>query len=101
MESLQGTKKQERSAGLPWLKPKPLYKSEISNGFLDLNAPINQFIDGTGTENGLNSFSVQKSLRSSASRSYNTNVGRVEKIIGCPVFEERTLIKRDLDINLP
>ncbi|XP_009103098.1 uncharacterized protein LOC103829193 [Brassica rapa] len=116
LESLQGPKKQERSAGLPWLKPKPLNRSEISNGFLDLNASTNQSIDGTDTGDGLNSISPQKSLRSSASCSYNANVGRVEminphsrKIIGCPIFEQPTifkeevnhLVKRDLDINLP
>ncbi|KAF8095749.1 hypothetical protein N665_0323s0015 [Sinapis alba] len=127
-ESLQGPKKQERSAGLPWIKPKPLYKSKISNGFLDLNASTNQSIDGTDTGDGLISISPQKSLRSSASCSYNANAGRVEvinsqsnrKIIGCPVSEkEHTslisrslciadqhkevnhLVKRDLDINLP
>ncbi|KAG2265525.1 hypothetical protein Bca52824_072604 [Brassica carinata] len=116
LESLQGPKKQERSAGLPWLKPKPPYRSEVSNGFLDLNASTNQSINGTDTGDGLNSISPQKSLRSSASCSYNANVGRVEminphsrKIIGCPIFEKPTifkeevnhLVKRDLDINLP
>ncbi|KAJ0253271.1 Uncharacterized protein HA466_0109830 [Hirschfeldia incana] len=115
-QSLQGPKKQERSAGLHWLKPKPPNKSEISTGFLDLNASTNQSGDGTETGDGLNSISPQKSLRSSASCSYNAKAGRVEminpqnggKIVGCPIFEkhtvckeEYTLITRDLDINLP
>ncbi|CAH8390893.1 unnamed protein product [Eruca vesicaria subsp. sativa] len=116
LESLQGPQKQERSAGLPWLKPKPLYKSGISNGFFDLNAPTYQSMDGTDTGNGLNSVSLQTSLRSSASCYNNAYMRRAEminpqsgrKIIGCPIFEkhtvckeEHTLIKRDLDINLP
>ncbi|KAL0800070.1 hypothetical protein Bca101_055245 [Brassica carinata] len=98
-ESLQVPKKQERSAGLPWIKPKPLYKSEISNGFLDLNASTNQFKDGTGTGDGLNSISPQKSLRSSASCCNNANTGKLEIIN--PHRKVNHLVKRDLDINLP
>uniref|UniRef100_A0A1J3IZ50 Uncharacterized protein n=1 Tax=Noccaea caerulescens TaxID=107243 RepID=A0A1J3IZ50_NOCCA len=127
-ESLQGPKKQECSAGLPWLKPKPSCRSEISNGLFDLNASANQFMDGTDTEDDVNSVSHQKGLRS-GSISNNANMGRVEmsnpqssrKVIACPIFEKHPIckeehtslishcqhkevnhfVKRELDINLP
>ncbi|CAH2033876.1 unnamed protein product [Thlaspi arvense] len=123
-ESLQGPKK-ESSAGLPWLKPKPSYKSEISNGFLlDLNAST------TDAGDGLNFVSPQNGLRS-ASCSNNAIMGRVEMINpqssrNIPIFEKHSickeeqtslsshslsiadqrkevnhLVRQDLDINLP
>ncbi|XP_018442826.2 uncharacterized protein LOC108814688 isoform X2 [Raphanus sativus] len=119
-ESLQGPKKQESSAVLPWLKPKPAYKSEISNGFFDLNASTDQFMDGTDAGDGLNGVSPQKGFRSSASCSNNANMGRIQMInpqssrIGQPSIckvehaplisqpkEVKHLVKRDFDINLP
>ncbi|KAF8103853.1 hypothetical protein N665_0183s0030 [Sinapis alba] len=130
-ENFQGTKKQECSAGLPWLKPKPAFKSERSNGLFDLNASTDQFMDGTDTGDGRNGVSPQKGLRSSASCSSNASMGRIEMInpqssrknIGCPIFEKSSickveyaplishsadqhkdvnhLVKRDFDINLP
>ncbi|KAF8088771.1 hypothetical protein N665_0530s0026 [Sinapis alba] len=109
-ESLQGPKEQECSAVFPWLKPKPPYKSEVSNGFLDLNASTNQFMDGTEAGEGLNSVSPQKSLRTSASCSNNANTGRVEKhtslfshslCIADQHKEVNHLVKLDIDINLP
>ncbi|ESQ34291.1 hypothetical protein EUTSA_v10006734mg [Eutrema salsugineum] len=101
-ESLQGPRKQECSAGLPWLKPKPPFKSEISNGFLDLNASTNQFMDGIDTGDCLNSVSPQNGL-SSASWSNNANMRRVQmtdpqssrKIIGCPIFEKQSICKEE------
>ncbi|CAH8390170.1 unnamed protein product [Eruca vesicaria subsp. sativa] len=121
-ESLQGPKKQESSAGFPWLKPKPSYKSEISNGFFDLNVSTDQF-EGTDAGDGLNGVSPQKGLVSSASYSNNANMGRFKmvypqsnvQLIGCPQKEHAPLIshsadqhkevnhlvKRDFDINLP
>lgn len=101
-EILQGPKKQEGSAGLPWLKPKPPYKSEISNGCFDLNASTNQFMDGTDTGGDLTSASPQKGLRS-ASYANNANMGRVEmiksqsstKIIGGPIFEKQFICKQE------
>ncbi|KAL0695378.1 hypothetical protein Bca4012_062558 [Brassica carinata] len=130
-ENFQGTKKQECSAGLPWLKPKPSYKSERSNGFFDLNASTDQFMDGTDAGDGLNGVSPPKGLRSSASCSNHANMGRIEminpqsstKITGWPIFEKPSIckvehaplishsagqhkevnhfVKRDFDINLP
>ncbi|KAJ4879739.1 hypothetical protein Rs2_36793 [Raphanus sativus] len=112
-ENLQGPKKQECSAAVlpPWLKPKPTYKSEVSNGFLDLNASTNQFMD----ETGLNSISPLKSLRSYASCSNNANTVRVDAICKeehtslfshslCIADQHKDvihLVKRDFDINLP
>ncbi|KAL0698901.1 hypothetical protein Bca4012_055023 [Brassica carinata] len=111
-ESLQGPNKQECSAAvLPWLKPKPTCKSEVSNGFLDLNASTNQFMDGTDTGDGLNCVCPQKSLRPSASFSNNNaNTVRVEKhtsrishslCVADQHKEVKPLFKRDFDINLP
>ncbi|CAN6887814.1 unnamed protein product [Brassica oleracea] len=130
-ESFQGLKTQESSANLPWLKPKPSYKSERSNGFFDLNASTDQFMDGTDTGDCRNGVSPQTGFRSSASCSYNANMGRIEminpqnsgKLIGCPIFEKpsvckeeraplisrsadqhkevKHLVKWDFDINLP
>ncbi|KAJ0257787.1 Uncharacterized protein HA466_0085980 [Hirschfeldia incana] len=99
-ENLQGTRKQECSAGLPWLKPKPSYKSEISNCFFDLNVSTDQFMDGTDAGDGLNGVSPRKGLRSSASCSNSANMGRIEMInpqssrknIGCPIFEKKPSI---------
>ncbi|CAA7036278.1 unnamed protein product [Microthlaspi erraticum] len=128
-QSFESLKKQECSAGLPWLKPKPPCRSEISNGLFDLNASANQFMDGTDTEDDVNSVSHQKGLRS-ASLSNNANMGKLEmssnpqssrEVIACPIFEKHPIckeehtslishcqqkevnhfVKRELDINLP
>ncbi|EOA39651.1 hypothetical protein CARUB_v10008290mg [Capsella rubella] len=120
-ESLQGPRKQEYSAGLPWLKPQPTYKSEKSNGCFDLNASTNQFMDGTQIVGDLPTVFPHKVLQS-ASYSNNANMGRAEmiksqsstKVIGGPMLEKQfifkqehtplishSLVKRDLDINLP
>ncbi|XP_009115381.1 uncharacterized protein LOC103840628 isoform X1 [Brassica rapa] len=129
-ESFQGLKTQESSAMLPWLKPKPSYKSERSSGLFDLNASTDQFMDGTDAGDGRNGVSLQTGFRSSASCSYNANMGRIELInpqnsgknIGGPVFQKHSIckeehapfishslcvadqhkeVKRDFDINLP
>ncbi|CAH8363811.1 unnamed protein product [Eruca vesicaria subsp. sativa] len=121
-ESLQGPKNQELSAGLPWLKPKPLPKNGITNGGFDLNASaVSDAVDGSSNvypHNGLRSFSC----------SNDANLGRAEvasslsngKILGYPISQKRsiwevdssvcltdqpkkanTMVKRNLDINLP
>ncbi|CAN8313221.1 unnamed protein product [Cochlearia groenlandica] len=87
-ESFQEPKKQECSSKLPWLKPKPPSKSEISNRFFDLNE--------TDTGEGMNCVSLQKG-------SNNANMGRVEminpqssrKVIGCPIFEKHSICKEE------
>ncbi|XP_010460288.1 PREDICTED: uncharacterized protein LOC104741192 [Camelina sativa] len=100
-ESLQGPRKQERSTGLPWLKPKPAYKSDISNGCFDLNASTNQFMDGTETGGNLTTVFPQNGLPS-ASYSNSANMGRVEikpqsssRIIGGPIFEKQFIRKQE------
>ncbi|CAN8291566.1 unnamed protein product [Cochlearia groenlandica] len=97
-ENLQGPNKQECSAGLPWLKPKPSYRTEIANAFFDLNASTNQVMDDTYTGDVLNSVSSQKGLRS-ALCSNNANMGRFEVIN--PMSSRKVMVKRNLNINLP
>ncbi|CAE5958499.1 unnamed protein product [Arabidopsis arenosa] len=100
--SLQGPKKQECSAGLPWLKPSPPYKSGMSNGFFDLNASTNQFMDGTDAGDDQTCASALKGLRS-ASYSNNANLGRAEmsnsqsstKIIGGPIIGKQFVCKQE------
>ncbi|KAL0701257.1 hypothetical protein Bca4012_057379 [Brassica carinata] len=117
-ESLQGPKKQECSAGLPWIKPKPTNK----NGF-DLNASA-----GSDVADGLSGVSPLNGLRS-FSCSNDPNLGRAEmasslsngKLLGYPISQKRsiwegnsslnpssvclkeahTLENRNFDINLP
>ncbi|KAJ4874645.1 hypothetical protein Rs2_39663 [Raphanus sativus] len=115
-ESLQGPKRQEWSAGLPWIKPKPPNKNGLTNGGFDLNAAAgSEAVDG----NSLRSFSC----------SNNANLGQVEmanslsngKILGYSIPQKRsirecnsslnpasvclkkanTLVNRNFDINLP
>ncbi|XP_010511961.1 PREDICTED: uncharacterized protein LOC104787994 [Camelina sativa] len=133
-ENPQGPKKQECSAGLPWMKPKPHKKNGIANGGLDLNlnASANQFMDGSDVGNSLNNVYPHNGL-TSVSCSNGANLGYVEmaesqsrgKIFGCPIPQKHsiceglpslipssasitnqpkkvnTLVKRNLDINLP
>ncbi|KAF8049563.1 hypothetical protein N665_2182s0011, partial [Sinapis alba] len=122
-ESLQGPKKQECAAGLPWIKPKPTNKNGITNGGFDLNASA-----GSDAADGLSSVSPHNGLRS-FSCSNDANLGRVEtasslsngKILGYPISQKRsiwegnsslnpssvclkeanTLENRNFDINLP
>ncbi|CAD5313748.1 unnamed protein product [Arabidopsis thaliana] len=106
--NLQGPKRQECSAGLPWLKPQPPYRSGMSNGFFDLNASTNQFMDGTDAGDDLTCASVLKGLRS-ASYSNNANMGRVEtnnsqsstKIIGSPIFGKQFVCKQERTPLIP
>ncbi|KAL1198367.1 hypothetical protein V5N11_004188 [Cardamine amara subsp. amara] len=99
-ESRQGPTKQEPSAGLPWLKPKPPYKSEISNGCFDLNASSNQFMDGTDTVDDLTSGSSQKGKQFICKQehmplaSHSSCVADLHK-------EVNHLVKWDLNINMP
>ncbi|KAG7589499.1 hypothetical protein ISN44_As07g017690 [Arabidopsis suecica] len=133
LENLQGPKKQECSAGLPWIKPMSLNKNGITNGGLDLNASANhQFMDGSDMGDSSNNVSPQNGLRS-VSCSNDANLRHVEmansqstrKILGFPISQKHsiceehpslitssvcisnepkkvnTLVKRNLDINLP
>ncbi|XP_010552561.1 PREDICTED: uncharacterized protein LOC104822901 [Tarenaya hassleriana] len=123
LESLHGSKKhEERSTGLSWLKPKPRYTSEITDGFLDLNASIHhQFTDETEMGDGFTNVSPRKSLKTADLQFQSSR-----KILGFPIFEKSSVVKeekpsfvtssiyingrsmeenksveRDLDINLP
>ncbi|EOA34842.1 hypothetical protein CARUB_v10022421mg [Capsella rubella] len=132
LENLQGPKKQECSAGFPWIKPKPPNKNGITNGGLDLNASANEFMDGSEENDNLNNVYPNNGLRS-VSCSTDANLGHVQmadsqsirKIFGCPIPQKHsiceehpslfpssvsitnqpkkvnTLVKRNLDINLP
>ncbi|CAA7019482.1 unnamed protein product [Microthlaspi erraticum] len=112
-QNFQGPRKQESSAKLPWIIPKPSNKNETINGGFDLNASASDVCDSS---NGLRSVSY----------SNGANMGRVNiadsqsfrKILGFPITQHpplipssvcladqprgvNTLVKRNLDINLP
>lgn len=98
LENLKGPKKEECSAGLPWIKPKPPNKNGITNGGLDLNASANQFMDGSDVSDSLNNVYPHNGLRS-VSCSNDTNLGHVEmadsqssrKIFGCPIPQKHSI----------
>ncbi|KAL1218473.1 hypothetical protein V5N11_001641 [Cardamine amara subsp. amara] len=132
LENLQRPKKQESSAGLPWIKPKPPSKNERTNGGFDLNASANQFMDGSDLGDSSNNVYPHNGLRS-VSCFNDASLGHVEmadsqssrKILGFPTSQKHsiceedpslipssvhitdqpkevnTLVKRNLDINLP
>ncbi|CAE5963549.1 unnamed protein product [Arabidopsis arenosa] len=100
LENLQGPKKQECSAGLPWIKPMPLNKNGITNGGLDLNASANhQFMDGSDMGDSSNNVSPQNGLRS-VSCSNDANLRHVEmaksqssrKILGFPISVSEAVV---------
>ncbi|CAF2062911.1 hypothetical protein HID58_072840 [Brassica napus] len=106
-ESLQGPKRQECSAGLPWLKPKPLNQNGLTNGGFDLNASA----DGSSNaspHNGLGRAEMASSLSNGKILGYS--ISQKRSIWECnssltpssvSLKEANTLVNRNFDINLP